>query len=366
MLSPMNRGGFGLIDHYKIVSAINAKQLLAMDNQVYNHPIKLLIGPCRSYLNRLKTNYMDDIGKIGAVKVNEMLQTVLGNTPREILKGDRILIAQIKSEKIRDMVLTENSTMVAILQQQGITYGLQISNPELNNLARILPRGTQKLLMAKIEGENEGIVYSARMLELREHMLKLPNKKLKYKNAWRYSSKEIRQCCETDLEIIPPKIITNATNEDLSAFLTSLMRVKNTRQKNIALRVYHGDIFTKEKLFRLGLSDSPNCPKCGQIETREHLLFSCPTTKPVWDRLTTLHSNKPQAEIKDILFSKGKTAYLKIRLELIGLLLQIDRLTLNPAEAIKAVCNRLITCEHNSEKEQQVYRTFKGILERPE
>ena len=60
-----------------------------------------------------------------------------------------------------------------------------------------------------------------------------------------------------------------------------LAKITNTTIKKTYLRMYHGDIFSKEKLFRFGLMDSPSSVKCGGIENKLDLLSNCPLAKLV-------------------------------------------------------------------------------------
>ena len=62
----------------------------------------------------------------------------------------------------------------------------------------------------------------------------------------------------------------------------SLRKVTSVRHRNILLRVAHGDIYTKVKLAKYGLSEDPLCPRCGEIETLQHKFFSCDYTRRIW------------------------------------------------------------------------------------
>ena len=49
-----------------------------------------------------------------------------------------------------------------------------------------------------------------------------------------------------------------------------LSKLTCTRHKNVLLRVSHREFYTKEKLHRYRLIDSPICPRCDQIENYVH------------------------------------------------------------------------------------------------
>ncbi|XP_058768077.1 uncharacterized protein LOC131641788 [Vicia villosa] len=47
----------------------------------------------------------------------------------------------------------------------------------------------------------------------------------------------------------------------------------------------HERIPTKARLVRLGLLDNSACVFCSEVETMEHLLFSCHATRTVWEHI---------------------------------------------------------------------------------
>ena len=54
------------------------------------------------------------------------------------------------------------------------------------------------------------------------------------------------------------------------------------RHQSCLLRVAHGEVYTKEKLHRFGLIDSPACPRCGQVESLEHKFITCTYVERIW------------------------------------------------------------------------------------
>ena len=135
----MANGGFGLIDHQDIVEAINAKQYLSSENPNLHHPIKDLIGPATSYFNRFTHNYLDDIAKVGAKKITELIERKLSNADEDLVKGQTNLMNIIQVEKIADLVKNPNSITIALLRQVGIDTIVQIDQHTLNTLRREFP-----------------------------------------------------------------------------------------------------------------------------------------------------------------------------------------------------------------------------------
>jgi hypothetical protein len=63
----------------------------------------------------------------------------------------------------------------------------------------------------------------------------------------------------------------------------ALRKVTSVRHRSTLLRVAHGDIYTKSKLYNFGLSQSPNCTNCGDFDNLQHKFFDCPYSKAIWD-----------------------------------------------------------------------------------
>ena len=99
------------------------------------------------------------------------------------------------------------------------------------------------------------------------------------------------------------------------------------RHRNILLRVAHGEIYTKEKLARFGLSDSPTCPRCNAIENLQHKIKDCPYVKRIWNAGSRLLKEPlvPDPTLEDILGTKIhiNTIGLTVRSEIIQRILQL-------------------------------------------
>jgi hypothetical protein len=96
----------------------------------------------------------------------------------------------------------------------------------------------------------------------------------------------------------------------------------SSKTKETALQVLNRTIWTNNKAFKSGASDSPLCFQCEKTETMEHLLYLCPNySEPLWAEasttLTTTISHYTQecaAQIdltpKEIIYNKPHPATL--------------------------------------------------------
>jgi len=74
-------------------------------------------------------------------------------------------------------------------------------------------------------------------------------------------------------------IQTRGTN---NPFVTARLVNHSTSQKFFKYRLLHGDIFCNERMFKFKMVNSPNCNRCGRIETIKHVLWECNRANKVW------------------------------------------------------------------------------------
>ena len=97
------------------------------------------------------------------------------------------------------------------------------------------------------------------------------------------SSKALRGYVKKYTPICNPKVGITLSSTECISWGNELRKLTSVRHKNTVLRIFHGDVYTKEKLFRFGLVDSNACPRCGEIEDLEHKLIRCNYVKRIWD-----------------------------------------------------------------------------------
>ena len=171
----------------------------------------------------------------------------------------------------------------------------------------------------------------------------------KYKPYQNCSSRSIRESVYPRRNIPPLKLeIDNASN-----FIRRLQGVKCTRLKNLGLRLIHGDIFTKEKLFQKDIIDSATCDKCNHNETTKHLLFECWYSGRIWNRVKKLYEvadNRPTTYDVNLNFIMANCEGINkpkmlLHLEILRLLTQKDRPNALPRTIIKNAIDYLLVCE---------------------
>ena len=96
-------------------------------------------------------------------------------------------------------------------------------------------------------------------------------------------SKGIREARMDKTPLTVFKIGYNLSSIESTSWGLKLTKLSSTRHKNVLLRVAHGEIYTKERLNRFGLTNDPLCPRCQAIETLQHKFIECSYVRKIWD-----------------------------------------------------------------------------------
>jgi len=179
------------------------------------------------------------------------------------------------------------------------------------------------------------------------------------------SSKSIRECLTVIDPICLPKFGAILTPNECLNWGESLRRVTSVKHKSILLRVAHGDVYSKAKLFRFGLINSPDCTQCGQPEDLQHKIFMCPYSNRIWEIATNLTDRiKPVQQITNdpienrILGASTNssplilTIHAEILLRLLGLR-DDDNYRLTPKHLVKLSIMSIMKRERSLETKSQ-------------
>ena len=164
------------------------------------------------------------------------------------------------------------------------------------------------------------------------------------------SSKEIR---ESRVEQVPLSIFKCGlimTPSESLGWLKAVNGLNSTAHKNAILRFAHGDVYSKERLFRFGLSDTPQCEHCQDIETVNHRIYECNYAKNLWQEVGVLTgTNSLAIEMIVGAYADCSKAMLTIHAELILRLIRSPNLTqINAATFVRTLIKTL------SKREQEI------------
>ena len=102
------------------------------------------------------------------------------------------------------------------------------------------------------------------------------------------TSKEIRAARANKLPITNYKVGIDVSKAEAMSWGLKLSKLTSTKLKLNLLKTVHGDIYTKVKLLKFGLTDDNICPSCDEVENLEHKIYSCEYIKRIWQLVATL------------------------------------------------------------------------------
>ena len=358
LMAEIKDGGFGMIDHEAVVKAMNAKQVLT--NLQGNHPIKAILTKLMkgsSFHKRLKES-LDGPG-VNYCEVLSQINRKLLVKDVAYLQQDRLAKNMMLNEKLSDIARPDrrNSIELTLLRHQGKTTvrHLLTDNAMANHFRlRILHYEYATLMDACLLSPNQDPINDV-YIPIRD----------KYKMATKTSSKSLR------LELTENNGIENfkitVPRQTVIDMLPKIKKLRCVRAKNLALRILHGDIFTGEKMFKLGMTDTDQCQRCDRRESLEHMLKDCWYPTRIWSYVYKIYRETDQRRqiynINSLEFpiaAKVSAPKLKLHLEIIRRLTNKVRPSILPRALIRQSLDYLIICDlqHGT-----YYRKLKRALE---
>ena len=173
------------------------------------------------------------------------------------------------------------------------------------------------------------------------------------------TSKEIRTARANNTPITSFKV-----GIDISERLFRVNKLTSTKHKMNILKVAHGDVYTKLKLFKYGLTLEDKCSRCNETENLQHKIYSCEYTKRIWKAVCTLTGENLDGDPIPIIMGatlEQNYVTLAIKAEIVGRILGIpsdQSYLIHPKHFVKLAIKSLIKKERN----QATKEALKDIL----
>jgi hypothetical protein len=134
-------------------------------------------------------------------------------------------------------------------------------------------------------------------------------------------------------------------------------KCKNIKLRHVYYRLISGDIFSKERMCRFGMTNNNICERCQQIESTKHLLWECVESRNIWvlfNRWTTNGNSVSNLinEYKDIYHIDDCGHVCKVKMKIIQEMIQIERPSGWNIERINKISNEI--------KRIEIYNKLKG------
>jgi hypothetical protein len=315
-------GGFGLHDHELICDSVNIKQILRNLEENFYHPLGDLLRKIfnSSYYNpQVQKNY-DCVAEKALEQIKALRSKTILNTPKEIIATDNILLTNVKEEKISHICKNKRALPIRLFEMRGITKVKQVPVHDLTVLANELENHTKMVLL-----EYKRLVTNGHRVPNDRKLLVLP-KDMGYIDGKKIESKKIRSLITGTENVIASKLPLVSTELATKNYFKRVKRLTSVRQINTLLRIYHGDIYCHERMHKMRLTESDECPRCHQVENREHLILTCQDTIEMWTTLNRILGNQARPTIDSILGIGDKIPVIKLKAEILGVITRKERL----------------------------------------
>lgn len=103
-----------------------------------------------------------------------------------------------------------------------------------------------------------------------------------------------------------------------------IWKIGNPQLRAYRLKVLYKDVFSNERRHRFGISDSPNCVICGQIESIEHQLLECTNARKLWEIYFRITGNSITNLLQIIICTESIEIEI-VKSIIIKRLIQLDR-----------------------------------------
>ena len=340
MIKSLRLGGYGMIDIRQLDASLKLRALGRL--LVTKHPflslIKNDVDLNQFFEPRCKT-ILDEV----AVKGIELLKADRQKLWLcEELDTDRAFMATVRQIKIKSIVCTRGQQSIPyfVAVMRGVSLIGDLNLNELNSLVPFIDRSK----LAKIR--------LAVILRLRQDSLKDQIYASRtFKSITTCTSKEIRLSRIEHTPLTSLKIGLDLERSEALTWFYRLSKLSSISHRNTLLRVMHGEIYTKERKFRFGLSDSPVCPRCEQIETAEHKLIECIYVRKIWRQVQLKLKVTPGTDtIRETLAVQKGLTVLSVHAEILQRILHLredQNFLMHPKTFVELALQDLLKKEGN-------------------
>ena len=271
---PVKLGGLGMLDVAELDASLKIKALGRLLST--NHPFLNLIRN-RLDLSCFFTPKCTSRTELIAVKACEFLKRDRENLwSKASLQSSAAFLGVVSNTETRDLLNLngKNSIPYFIQRRNGVRLVKDLNEAHLRALSRYLvPEKFNAMSLARRLNVPTPDILDCVLINNR------------FKKIANCTSKEIRSSRADNNPLTTFKLGLQISPKESINLFNLISKLTNTKHKNTILKALHGELYTKEKLYRFGLIDSPDCPRCNQIETLKHKLLECEYTKRIWSEV---------------------------------------------------------------------------------
>lgn len=295
---PIKLGGLGMIDVIELDCSLKLRALGRL--MATRHPTLSLVRQqinLEDYLFPTIKNKLDEMAGRGVelLGVDRLASLSMPNASSNLT-----MISIVKSTSIKSALNKFGVQSLAFLglRTRGRIKIGDLNANELRSIERFIDKNIFQIAidhahlnLPRINVETNRYYYEHKFIDL-----------------GKLSSKQIRTSRAICEPICVFKLGPILTPTETMNWGMAISALTSTRHKDVLLRLLHGELYSKERLHRYGLTPDPSCPRCGDLETLSHKYLECPYVKQIWKqtlKLTETMRNYPQPneELADKIFT---------------------------------------------------------------
>ena len=356
MNKPTKLGGFGMLDISELDNSLKLKALGRLEGT--NHPMLKLLKQTLDFTNFFyptQTVVAEDVMRQGLKLFGEDRRGMWGERN---LYSNRIFVQAIKNLKIK-LALSPNgrqSLSYFNIRLRGKTKLAELSAQEIRSLSPFMNPNltvaaieTIQINPGNLDPTSDFLYYNGRALT--------PIAKL--------TSKTIRNLRADKDPICVLKAGPVLTPNEARTWAFNASKLTSTRLKDLVLRLSHGELYYRERLFRYNLIENPLCLRCGEIETLMHKYVTCSYIAAIWRAVTKLTMptiNPHQVPIETVLCTREPDlTKLTIHAEII-LRIRLLKPELNYSIHPRIIAKKAIEHLLKKEKNEAIKNELKDLL----
>jgi hypothetical protein len=360
--TPIKLGGYGMIEVSELDMGIKLRAIGRLFNT--KHPLLIKVKEKLNTMDPFNVKLTGEVEPFvvkGLGFLNKLRQSYLGS---QELASNRKYIAILRNQLLSSVVnrTGRNSIGYLVLRNKGHRRIGELNLIELNSIRPFI-----ELTMYRELLRVHNLIDDTSILNNLSWIFKSG----KEMDMSLLTSKELRNLMVTHDPICLPKIGAIVGPNEVVHWGHCITRLSSVKHRNLILRVAHGEVYTKEKLCRIGLIESPNCTRCDSVETLQHKIFECEYTQRIWNLTLNLtrHLNTSSTDNVDrdkliLGMDVGSTpTTMTIHAEVINRIMSLKdeaRFLLRPNIIVKLALQYLI----KNEKAESVKNSIEELLNR--
>jgi exonuclease III len=345
--TPIEYGGFGMVEYERILEGVYCKQLAKMYNTNFNHPLKfiIMINDRNFATGNSLTGLADEVARKAHVLLNDLFWKDVKKLSNQQIINDAVLLSHFGELFIEEAIKPRwNNTAEA---------NMLLHTLGCNNVRDILDRGREAVKLCKkvMTAKYLRVVKALWQAQSRCEVPMVDKIKIlngSYKILYTVKSGEFRELIRGPPRLTPPRLALNINIGDnegrwaVKGYFSKVRKLANTRHKNTLLRLWNGDCLSYTRLVHYGVVNSELCPNCANVDTPLHMLVECHVAVQTWNMLMVkIPKHRDMSMLDYIIGLYDSKIDMSIKAEIIKMLMHFR--DMSPDAILRRLSNYFMT-----------------------